>query len=941
MRFGQTGTAVVFLNEAEFEFTPTTVDSSLTVDFQLVNTIAAASVFFGGLGGPFELVDDSPVELNSQDTLTVSVTFTPSEIGTATDTLEVVGSIFGNAALVLSGEGIQVQLDWSGFDVVFETTAIGATSYADLNVTNVGNGTAVLQFEPSQSDVFSLEFVTDSVDYLDFTPGSLPEGETQILRFSFSPQIVGDTTQVLGLTSNSPLLPLANFTCMGSAVAELEGEVCADLTLANSPFNLVGPVVIPEGCSVNVEAGVQIIQNGHSITVFGDFNCLGTADQPIDLYGGGLDLRAGPITTLNHVNRIAPNQAKRKSWCTSTRGATFRIWFHTVHPMEEVVFQTLQQQLRRFWTSSIQWQFLVPLQGYEEGFFSSIDSIYAPHSGVYEFSFIWQCTTLDRLCSWSFETLQDGEWITSFSNPLNSSTSNRKNFARVNVSFEEGDLILWRFRLTPYSSSSYYDEVAMYVDEFRIGSTQNNLLVSDLDVEMLADSLSLGEENGQGLSVAGDTLRVSALNSSFSLNTADELSYPLFTAPADGFYYLTFKYHVLIGEDYCYPFMNMNDNSGDSHAMFIEYGNPSSDGLGQQDWREITIHYPYPLAQGAKVHLDFGAYIYSTNSEADELIWELFNVRLHRVGPGDGIQRDVSANGLSNSAMVVQDAAIELDSSSVDHIELANGFLHALNSSFHKIQLSSSPAELQECDVIGSDSYGIRSDGTNASLVVFGCEISGHNDSSIHAGAHHLHLVFKNSNNNGYGVYRVREATRPSTTVFSQNASGGFTPLGHSHELFTVVNNGGHGVQDFRGEQLYFGSTTATHSCTQQSVRVSYTNVQGINALLTSPTTHGAMDALGPIQCSPMRMANWIRFHLVWMAPCHGSKTRTSLTAWGAPGQTWVCMEDRPTTIGAVKPPPTAPCKSPTCSTSLRTKEDSWACTSLHLRSISVASGSM
>ena len=110
--WAQTGTAVVFLNEAEFEFTPTTVDSSLTVDFQLVNTIAATqSVFFGGLGGPFELVDDSPVELNSQDTLTVSVTFTPSEIGTASDTLEVVGSIFGNAALVLSGEGIQVQLD--------------------------------------------------------------------------------------------------------------------------------------------------------------------------------------------------------------------------------------------------------------------------------------------------------------------------------------------------------------------------------------------------------------------------------------------------------------------------------------------------------------------------------------------------------------------------------------------------------------------------------------------------------------------------------------------------------------------------------------------------------------------------------------------------------------------------------------------------------------
>ena len=620
--WAQTGTAVVFLNEAEFEFTPTTVDSSLTVDFQLVNTIAATqSVFFGGLGGPFELVDDSPVELNSQDTLTVSVTFTPSEIGTASDTLEVVGSIFGNAALVLSGEGIQVQLDWSGFDVVFETTAIGATSYADLNVTNVGNGTAVLQFDPSQSDVFSLEFVTDSVDYVDFTPGSLPEGETQILRFSFSPQNVGDTTQVLGLTSNSPLLPLASFTCMGSAVAELEGEVCADLTLANSPFNLVGPVVIPEGCSRMSKRACRSSKRT-PITAFGDFNCLGTDDQPIDMYGeGGL---TGPLTTLNHVNRIAPNQGQTEelvyidSWNNISNLVSYSAPNGGSYTYSNSTSSSYEGSGLPVYNGSSMYLY----KRYEEGFFSSIDSIYAPHSGTYEFSFIWQCTTLDRLCSWSFETLQDGEWITSFSNPLNSSTSNRKNFARVNVSFEEGDLILWRFRLTPYSNSSYYDEIAMYVDEFRIGSTQNNQMVNTLNLEMLADSLFLSSENSQGLSVVGDTLQVSAVNSTFSLNTSDELSYPLFTAPADGFYYLTFKYRVLVGEDYCYPYLTMNDDSGDSHAMFVEYGNPSSDGLGPQEWRELTMHYPYSRPRERKA-LKLWSIHHSSSSSSNELQWAL------------------------------------------------------------------------------------------------------------------------------------------------------------------------------------------------------------------------------------------------------------------------------------------------------------------------------
>ena len=111
--WGQTGTGVVLLTDASHTFTPTTVDSTSTFEFQLQNTVGIAqTVYFGGLDGPFALADNTPVDVESQGLIDLSISFTPGAVGSFSDTLEVVGSIFGNAELILSGDGIQVQLEW-------------------------------------------------------------------------------------------------------------------------------------------------------------------------------------------------------------------------------------------------------------------------------------------------------------------------------------------------------------------------------------------------------------------------------------------------------------------------------------------------------------------------------------------------------------------------------------------------------------------------------------------------------------------------------------------------------------------------------------------------------------------------------------------------------------------------------------------------------------
>jgi hypothetical protein len=126
MAFGQTGTGVVLITDGSYQFTPTTVDSTSTFDFQLTNTVGVAqTVYFGGLSTPFALINNAPVEVAPQDTIDLSISFTPESTGTHSDTLEVIGGIFGSAELIVSGNGIQVQLSWTPEILVFDTTAIG------------------------------------------------------------------------------------------------------------------------------------------------------------------------------------------------------------------------------------------------------------------------------------------------------------------------------------------------------------------------------------------------------------------------------------------------------------------------------------------------------------------------------------------------------------------------------------------------------------------------------------------------------------------------------------------------------------------------------------------------------------------------------------------------------------------------------------------------
>ena len=160
LSIAQVGTGVVFYTDPALAFVPTTVDSTSVISIELGNEVGVAqTVSLLGLEGPFSLVGPNAVTIESEASTTLNVSFSPATLGGKSDTLLAQGSVFGEAQIILSGEGIQVLLEWSADTLTFDTTAIGATSTADLIITNVGNGTAAITDVQIDNDAFSVEFL--------------------------------------------------------------------------------------------------------------------------------------------------------------------------------------------------------------------------------------------------------------------------------------------------------------------------------------------------------------------------------------------------------------------------------------------------------------------------------------------------------------------------------------------------------------------------------------------------------------------------------------------------------------------------------------------------------------------------------------------------------------------------------------------------------------
>ena len=258
--FGQTGTGVVFETDASYAFAATTVDSTSSFTFEVINDVGAEqTIYFSALDAPFSLVDNSPLVIAANDTASVTLQFQPTELGSFSGSLEAAGSVFGSATLNFSGEGIQVVLEWTPESLAFETTAIGQTNSQIVSVTSSGNGDGVISGIEFSNPVFSVDSAAST-----FT---IAEGTSADLTFVFAPIGAGNQTGTATLHTNDPNNAQVVITLSATGISEVSGDICDMVwTAENSPYTLVGDVVVPEGCTLIIAENVHVNFQGFELS---------------------------------------------------------------------------------------------------------------------------------------------------------------------------------------------------------------------------------------------------------------------------------------------------------------------------------------------------------------------------------------------------------------------------------------------------------------------------------------------------------------------------------------------------------------------------------------------------------------------------------------------------------------------------------------------------
>ena len=258
------------LEANEVSFPPTTVDSTSTISLIVINELALPQeVSLSGLNLPF-VPENLIMSIPSNDTMSLHIDFIPDGIGQYSDTLIISGSVFGTDSLYFTGEGalpiVGLPIDSLDFGVV----SISNVHERFIPIINSGNGSLFIG-TPSSSDP----------GFFSYGGLSVAEADTAFLPVFFSADLANSYSATLTIPTTDPYNSSVEVNLTALAISELSGEMCGNLSVNNSPYQLIGNVVIPADCELTVEPGVVIQGDEYRIEVMGELHANGTAADPI------------------------------------------------------------------------------------------------------------------------------------------------------------------------------------------------------------------------------------------------------------------------------------------------------------------------------------------------------------------------------------------------------------------------------------------------------------------------------------------------------------------------------------------------------------------------------------------------------------------------------------------------------------------------------------
>ena len=176
----------------------------------------------------------------------------------------------------LIGEGTQVEISVSPTSLDFGAVSLGTPSSLQITVNNTGTGTMLLDAITFNNDMWTTETSNLTIN----------EGENGSFAVIFTPDLAGTWSGVMSISSNDPSTPILEVALAGTGVSNASGEISGTWTQANSPYFIIADVTVPDGETLTIEAGVEVVfDKDYTLKVNGSLTAIGTEEDSIHFHG--------------------------------------------------------------------------------------------------------------------------------------------------------------------------------------------------------------------------------------------------------------------------------------------------------------------------------------------------------------------------------------------------------------------------------------------------------------------------------------------------------------------------------------------------------------------------------------------------------------------------------------------------------------------------------
>ena len=167
------------------------------------------------------------VSIPANDTLSAAIDFTLGEIGAFGDTLIISGNVFGMDTLIFTGEGALPIVNVGVAHVDFGVVSINNIHEQLVPITNSGSGSLFIGTPSSDSEYF-------------YSDETWWEKVRRLTCRSISRHPRQPLFRVAHFSNLRPYNPSVEVSVEALAISELSGEICGNLSIINSPYQLLG-----------------------------------------------------------------------------------------------------------------------------------------------------------------------------------------------------------------------------------------------------------------------------------------------------------------------------------------------------------------------------------------------------------------------------------------------------------------------------------------------------------------------------------------------------------------------------------------------------------------------------------------------------------------------------------------------------------------------------